>query len=34
MESHLIPEILIFASAWMNDTLENTTHARIHMWCF
>jgi len=32
--SHLLPEILIFVYGWMNDTLWNTAHTRIHIWCF
>jgi len=35
MVSHLVPEILTFAYAWINvDISQNKSHTRIHMWCF
>jgi len=34
MVSHLVPEILTFAYAWINDISQNKSYTRIHMWCF
>jgi len=34
MVSHLVPEILTFAYAWINDISQNKSHIRIHIRCF
>jgi len=31
MVSHLVPKILTFAYAWMNDISQNKSHTRINM---